>query len=598
MARRFCRALAIAITLVILLGPLATETFAQSEGELFQEFLEAMRKNRPGGYLSLLKIGLVAVVFLAWVRCADMINVDAMRFQKKSRMAPEVWNPIIVVSFLVTFVAVISVPFFWITYPVYVLATFIPPFLYFMSRRKRIKNDASFARMVAKAKGGEVEIVEDPLPQDEGEAVDFSAAGADKNEKQSNLIRARQTGAYAQLKDLLYDAQFKRSDQLMLDFTQTGVAVRIFVDGMWHPLAPMDRENGDAMLASIKCLAGVDPKERRAKQTGGFGIKSDHGKSQIEFTSQGVPTGERALLRFGGSAQSALPLETLGMFPEMLERVRNSMNTPGITIISSPPGQGFTSTWQGALLSSDRLTRDCVGVILPSEQETRVENIVPKEYDPENGKPQFEFLKTLLLTQPDMLAVPKVEDKQTMDLLSAQANTQQRSIMYRVAARSTAEALLRVYSQAGDRNEFLTALSSVTCQRLVRRLCPNCRVEARVQPQLIQQLGGNPKTQGTLFNPYQLPPPEQRVDEKGQPIEFPPCETCGGIGYIGRIAVFELLEMSDQLREFIKKNPQPTAIENAAVKLGKKSMAQQAYQLVLLGVTSLAEVQRVLQAKM
>ena len=169
------------------------------------------------------------------------------------------------------------------------------------------------------------------------------------------------------------------------------------------------------------------------------------------------------------------------------------------------------------------------------------------------------------------------------------------TVLLRASAKSAAEALLRTYAQSGDRRQFLDALKHVTGQRLIRRLCSACKVEVRVQPSLIQKLGGNPKTQGTIFNPWKLPPPEQRVDEKGREIEFPPCEACGGIGYIGRIAVFEMITVDDQLRNFIAKNPKADAIEKAALKLGKKSLASQTYQLVLLGVTSLAEAQRILK---
>ncbi|MEL7498696.1 MAG: ATPase, T2SS/T4P/T4SS family [Planctomycetota bacterium] len=596
MTRRFCWVLGFALMLVcvVLLGPLASVSVAQSDDEL----LELTNKIRPGGYLSILKIALIAVVFLLWVKLADWVNLDAMRFGKKSGLQPEIWNPIIVLCFLVAFLAVITVPFFWATYPVYVIATLLPPFLYIMTRRKRLRENASFARTVSKAKGGsgDVDVEEEVLPQDEGAEVEFSAAGADKNQKQSNLIRARQSGAFAQLKNLFHTAQFKRADQLLLDYTSNAVGVRILVDGTWHALEPMDRESGDAMLVSMKCLAGVNPMERRQKLAGMFAVKSEHGKAKLEFTSQGVPSGERALVKFVGNVQEAMPLDKLGMFPEMLEKVTTSMNSAGITVISAPPGQGFTSSWQGALLSSDRLTRDCIGLIQPSEEETRIENIVPKEYSPAAGESQSEVLRGVLLTQPDMIAVPHVEDSKTMDMLVDQANNQQRAILFRTPASSAAEALLRVYSQSTDRDGFLQAISAVTCQRLMRRLCPTCRVETRVQPQLIQQLGGNPKTQGTIFNQYQLPPPAQRVDEQGNPIEFPPCETCGGIGYIGRIAVYELIDVTDPLRNVIRTNPQPAAIEAAAVKLGKKSIAAQAYQLVLLGVTSLAEVQRVLKA--
>ncbi|MDA7932390.1 hypothetical protein N9B53_01075, partial [Mariniblastus sp.] len=183
----------------------------------------------------------------------------------------------------------------------------------------------------------------------------------------------------------------------------------------------------------------------------------------------------------------------------------------------------------------------------------------------------------------------------TFDLLMNQVLTQQRSVLLRVPAKSAAEALLKMYKQAGDRDQFLKATKNVTCQRLVRRLCTDCRVEVRVQPKTIQQLGGNPKTQGTIYNQWRLPPPDQRVDDKGRPIEYPPCTTCGGLGFIGRIAVFEMLSLNDQLRTLIKQSPKITTVEAAAVKLGKTTITKEAYKLVLLGVTSLAEAQRILK---
>jgi len=293
------------------------------------------------------------------------------------------------------------------------------------------------------------------------------------------------------------------------------------------------------------------------------------------------------------TAFGMLSLPELGMFPEMADQLKQTLDDRGIVIISSPKGNGLSRSWRGALATTDRLTRDCIAVIDAQEKDTDVENIIVNLYDPAK-EPQHVTLDGFLLTQPDFVAVPKVDDAKTMDKLSAQAS-KETTVLLRASANSAAEALVKTYAQSGDRPQFLEALKNVTCQRLARRLCSACKVEVRVQPQIIQKLGGNPKTQGTIFNPWQLPPPEQRVDEKGREIEFPPCEVCGGIGYIGRIAVFEMITVDDQLRKFIAKNPKPNVIENAAVKLGKNSLAMQAYQLVLLGVISLAEAQRVLK---
>ncbi len=571
----------------ILFGPLSENLFAQDA---------TMESLRPGGYLSWIKLAALAGVFLVWVRMADWINRDAMKIGEKTEMHPEVWNPIVAFSFLIGFMVAISVPIFAAGYPVYCVAALLPFLIYFFKRRKKMFDDPNLMSYV-KAKPGDAPVIE-ALPQDEGVKVDFSPAGADGTEKQANLIRARQTIGFTELKELISQAQFKRAEQILMDYTQESVSLRIFVDGAWHAFEPMDRELGDAVLVSLKHLAGMNHAERRARQSGKIGIKSDLGKADLVITSQGVPTGERVQVKFQAGKHNLMKLDQLGMFPKMLTTVKESLNTARTTIISAPPSGGLTSTWQGALFTADRLTRDCIGIVDEENSETAIENIVIKLYD-ENAedKDQYTVTRAVLLSQPDMLAVPKIESAKVLDMLTEQVLKQDRALALVTPAKSAAEALLRFYAKAGNREQFLDSVHSVTCQRLVRRLCDSCKVEVRVQPKMIQQLGGNPKTQGTLFNQWQLPPPDQRVDEKGNPIEFPPCRTCGGIGYIGRIAVFELITLNDQLRDHINKNPKIASVEAAATKLGKKSLAQNAYQLVLLGVTSIAEVQMMMKQK-
>jgi type II secretory ATPase GspE/PulE/Tfp pilus assembly ATPase PilB-like protein len=181
-----------------------------------------------------------------------------------------------------------------------------------------------------------------------------------------------------------------------------------------------------------------------------------------------------------------------------------------------------------------------------------------------------------------------------MELLLLQVRDQQRSVLLRTNANSAAEALLALLQQIPKlhRDTFIHHVKLVTGQKLIRRLCPDCRQETRVTSETIEKLGGHPKKQQTIYQEYRLPPPEQRVDAKGRPVEIPPCPLCGGLSYLGRIAVVELLEVDDQIRHRIAKKADPVEIESLARKQGKLSIQQQAHKLVLLGVTSLAEVQR------
>ncbi|MEM7453297.1 MAG: ATPase, T2SS/T4P/T4SS family [Planctomycetota bacterium] len=578
------------------------QLFAQSP-ELLAQSPEPW--NGGGGYLSVIKLILIGVVFLIWVRLADAVNKDSMGIGEDTGLKPEVWNPITAFSFLAGFFAAISVPIFLAGYPIYLLAAFAPPVTYFIMRRAEIKKSPMIAQKAATVKaqaagkkeagrGGAPGLP--PLPQDEGPEITFKAAG-DKQEQQMNLIRARQApeDGYTTLKLMLDEVMTARAARVLMDYTRDAAMLRMEIDGAWHPLPPMDRIQGDAMLSSLKHLAGLNPAERRAKQVGTFELKTLQEKCGAEVVSSGVQTGERIQLVFKRATKTRLTPVQLGMFPEVTQRVLNLLNNQGISIISAMPGGGLTTTWQSLLDSSDRITRDVVALIDKTEVDSRVENIVIHEFDRSTGGSVSEILKPVMLTQPDCLIVPDISDQETMELIMDEVKLG-RSAITRVQARSAAEALLRMLAVADDRKGFAENARVVTNQRMFRRLCQTCKVPMPVAPQTIQKLGGDPRTQNTIYDQYRLPPPEQRVDEKGRPIEFPPCETCAGLGYIGRIAAFDVLEVDDNVRAVLNSaKPTVDAIEAAASKSGKRTIAAEAYRLVLLGITSVGEVQRVMK---
>ena len=591
MLRRLCSVLLAVAIISIVAGNLAGQELHSSL--LGQNTIESFASARPGAYLSWLKLLLVAIVFLIWVRLADWLNRDSMKIGEQTDLIPEIWNPINAGTFLLGFLLAISVPIFLAGFSIYLICAGAPFLTYFFLRRAKIKAQPRILDQV-RTKPGETPPAT-VLPQDEGAAIEFSPAGEDTKLQQVNLIRARQSAGFPALKNLIYDAVVKRADVILLDYSRERVDCRIQVDGAWHALPPLDRVSGDALLFSAKNLAGLKAAERRAKQNGRFGLKTESVKAQLELTTQGVPTGERVQMKILRKVKGFLTLGQLGMFPEMVSRIKQSLNKPGLAIISAPPRGGLTSSWQGAMETADRLTRDCVAVVEKAEDETIVENIIIHRYDAKAGEKQLDKVKATILSQPDLVAMPAVDNQETMDFLVSQVTLQNRSLLLRTSAKSAAEALLKIASQCGNRDQFATAVKHVTCQRLVRRLCDECKQEVRVTPKVIQQLGGDPRQQNSLFNQYQLPPPEQRVDEKGKPIEFPPCPVCIGLGYIGRIGVFEMIEVNDEIRNLLRTKPTVEAIEKAAQKAGKSPLAKQAYRLVLLGITSLAEVQRMLK---
>lgn len=562
----------------------AVVLFSASQAEAAIELLAA---RTPGGFLSPIKLGLIAFVFFFWVRLSDWINRDAVQIGDLTGQRPEVWNPINLVLHLMGFFAAISIPIFWVGFPIYVVCAFLPWMIYRLLRRSGMKKDSSIKQRLSPDQGLEMGTLE----QDQGADFDFTPAGETDADRQANLIRARQSPGFVVLKDMVTEILLKRADTVLIDYSQTQATPRILVDGTWHAIPPMDRQTGDAVLYSLKYIAGLNPAERRNKQAGRFALKSpEFGKRKVDVVSQGIPNGERVQLKIIGDAASKLPLKKLGMLPSMEKPFVEALSKPGICIVSAPKGEGLTTTWQGLLLSADRLTRDCIGIVThENEEESAVENIVLRHHEPGGQK---EAVVQALLTRPDSLAVSDVEGPEVTDAISASVGGQDVAVWLRSSAKTTVQALLLHMQNAKNPNQFAEGLRFVTTQRLARRLCEHCKQEIRVQPQLIQQLGGDPRKQSTIFQAYRLPPPEQRVDPNGRPIEFPTCQTCGGLGHVGRIALFELLTVNDEVRQVLMETPKAGAIEAIAKRSNAKiPMASSAWRLVLLGVISLQEAQ-------
>ena len=178
--------------------------------------------------------------------------------------------------------------------------------------------------------------------------------------------------------------------------------------------------------------------------------------------------------------------------------------------------------------------RDFVAIEDVRKAEEEVINVGPIHYDSAEGQSPADVLPRLLLKQPDVFVVPDLVDAKTVGILCGQVNEHHKMVVTRVVAGDAIEALLRVAALKAPLQEFSQAVSMVLAIRLVRKLCEACRQPYQPTPQMLQKLGIPPGRVGVLYREFQPPPPEQRVDAKGRPIEIEICKKCGGVGYLGR----------------------------------------------------------------
>lgn len=545
----------------------------------------------PGGYLAWYKLLLIAIVFLVWVRMTDWINRDGQAFGAGINLVPEVWNPVSLAAMLLGFWSAVTIPIFWVGFPLMVVLSFAPFTVYFLVRRAKIIETPSLRHKLEQSDPDKPDI----LPQDIGPEIQFTPAGNSKADKQKNLIRARRAKHFLEMKELIDDAVAKRAEVIMLDYARDRVNSRMLIDGAWHALPVQSRMVGDSVLVGLKNLAGLDAADRRSKQLGRIGAQLRDKKITLEVASQGVKTGERVQLKFIEKRKHDLTLPELGMWPDMMEKLIAHTGKNGVVIVSAPPRNGLTTMWRATLGAVDRITRDWVAIADQQDYETDVENIVMHRFSREAGETAMTVMKKVLLSQPDALVVPDSSDSDTLDKVVAEAASQNRTVITRVVANSAAEALIRIYANVTDRSRFAQTVNCVLGQRLARRLCDACKVPVRVQPQMIQKLGGDPGKIKALYKHYVLPPVEQRVDENGKPIEMFPCKVCGGIGFIGRISIFEMINIQPNIRAALLKQPNVETIRKLATANGDIPMLQNGYRIVLMGITTLPEIQRVMK---
>jgi type II secretory ATPase GspE/PulE/Tfp pilus assembly ATPase PilB-like protein len=539
----------------------------------------------PGWYLSWVKIVVSWLWFLIWVATSDWVNVDCQRH----RFNYALWNSLCVFPFAAVYVLSWWIPFYAIGLVLMAIAHFAPLFTYIRYRNLRLEAHQKVLtpdhlRFLASERLAPLGIkiaAERRRPQDEVSLKLIPQGAPTERDNTANLLRARQSPGFVPAVELLSDALGRRSDAVMLDYTAQGVALRYEIDGFWQNGDAREREPSDALLAVLKTIAALNPAERRARQQGKFAVEMKKRKFAVSMTSQGTQTGERVVFQFDEGGAKFKKLPDLGMREKLVEEVRTLLSQPvGIVLLSAPPRGGLSALTSATLGSCDRFVRVFVSIDDVAKPEPPVENITVTTYNAAAGETPLTVLPALVRQYPDVLVVRDLVNADVVHYLCDQTQ-QQRMIISTVRAKDAVEAPLRVLQLKASPAKFAAALATVINMRLVRKLCEACREPYAPPPQLLQRLR---IPAGKVENFYRPPQQPEKV-----------CPACGGIGYVGRTGIFEVLSMNDALREVLAKTPRLDLLRQEARKQGFRGLQEEGILLVAKGVTSLEELRRTLE---
>ena len=354
--------------------------------------------------------------------------------------------------------------------------------------------------------------------------------------------------------------------------------VRYRYDGVLHEAESPPPRLTAAITSRIKIMARLDIAERRLPQDGR--IKLAVRGHEIDFRVSTVPSlyGETVVLRVLDRSAVAFDYGKLGLPAPVISRLNTALNLPnGIVLVTGPTGSGKTTTLYTGLLSLNSVARKVVTVEDPIEyQLTGVNQIQVK---PQIGLNFATLLRSILRQDPDVIMVGEIRDLETAQI-AVQAALTGHLVLSTVHTNSAAATISRLRDMGLEDYLMTAVLRGVLAQRLVRRLCPQCRQETAAPPELIERFGLAQKASG----PVRLWHPAG-------------CPHCRNTGYRGRLAIAEFLQPTPDIERLIFSRADHTAIERAATEAGMVTMFDAGLNAALEGLTTVEEVVRSIRAE-
>ncbi len=372
----------------------------------------------------------------------------------------------------------------------------------------------------------------------------------------------------------------KRASDIHIESTSDGVVIKYRVDGvLYQATETIDSRFQGPIISRIKVMSELDISERRIPQDGRFKVRL--GDKSIDFRVSIMPTsfGEDAVIRILDKESIAadmkgLTFEALGFAEREKERMRSRIREPyGMVLVTGPTGSGKTTTLYAALSEINSVEEKIVTIEDPVEYQ--VKGVVQVPVNEKKGLTFARGLRSILRHDPDKIMVGEIRDPETAQIAVQSALTGH-LVFTTVHANNVFDVLGRFLHMGIDPYNFVSCLNCIQAQRLVRVFCRHCK---------------EPVTHdNTLLASYGLSP---EVCKDAQFYDARGCKECNGLGYMGRSAIIELLEMNDTMREMIAAKRPVTELKQKAFEDGTIFLRQAAINKVLNGETSFREIDRV-----
>jgi len=531
-----------------------------------------------GGYFSILKIVVMLVLAAPWLAAAPWVHRDAKRVGGSQGL----WSALVLGCGGVGLLIWLLVPYYIVGLLLYVVLAAGTLGAYVAYRnpkvdpKQRVLTSAHFASLFRgrKKKQEELAVLAKVKLYDAHTKVVLPPEAYRSTEQEIHT--------YNLVQDLLHDVIWRRASEAELVPAGEMARARYVIDGVPVNGPTMPLAESEAIIQYLKGPAGMDVAERRRPQEGRISVDLAEGHTDVAVSTAGTTGGQRMLFRVVAEVVKT-DIEKLGMSDDVLARVRElNKARHGLILVSAKPRNGLTSTLYALLRDHDVFIQQVV--TLEAEPVVDLENVTQRAYGQPAALP--ETLAAALRRDPDVVMVDQCLDAQSAELITEAAD--RKLLLVGMPAPDSFTALAKWIKVRGDTAAAVRPLRAVLCQVLLRTLCMGCKEAYTPDPQLLAKAN----IPAGAVERFYRPPTAPLTDPKGHPIV---CPSCQGTGYRGRTAAFELLEVTDEVRQLVLGQASLGQIKAACRKSRMLYLQEQALRKVIQGVTSVQEVIRVSQ---
>lgn len=407
----------------------------------------------------------------------------------------------------------------------------------------------------------------------EGAAEDFASIASEISAEPRDLLEANDDAPIIRLVDsLLQQAVKERASDIHIEPFEREIRVRFRSDDMlYEPVSTLPKALLPSIVSRIKILAGLDIAEKRIPQDGRIRLKIAGRDYDVRLSTVPVAHGERLVLRLLPRTTDMLDLGHLGFSGEQLEIWQKLIARPhGIILVTGPTGSGKTTTLYGALAQLNRGDKNIITIDDPVE--IQLPGVGQIEVNNKVGLTFANALRSVLRQDPNVVLVGEIRDLETAEI-AIQASLTGHLVFSTIHTNDAPSAITRLVDMGVEPYLVASSLVAVLAQRLVRTLCTECREVYEALPEALAEVG-------------------IRSTKPVKVYRAGGCGRCHQSGYRGRVGIFELMLMSDPLRDKVTQTVDSKTIKRAAVEGGMRTLRTDGARKVLEGITSIEEVLR------